>query len=170
MQTIKLSEANVRSGKTNNSLLIAAGLLLIVIAFCLPYLLPGGRLGNYYMTEVIKTTVFCLATLGLTAGMGYGGQISLAQAAFFGLGAYSLASATVLFGLPYWVGVLLALLVPVVSGLLLGAISLRVVTHYLALVTIGFQIIVQLVMHNWKIVFGGATAWAASLVPSALTI
>ncbi|MUG70693.1 MULTISPECIES: ABC transporter permease subunit [Paenibacillus] len=156
MQTIKLSEANVRSGKTNNSLLIAAGLLLIVIAFCLPYLLPGGRLGNYYMTEVIKTTVFCLATLGLTVGMGYGGQISLAQAAFFGLGAYSLASATVLFGLPYWVGVLLALLVPVVSGLLLGAISLRVVTHYLALVTIGFQIIVQLVMHNWKIVFGGA--------------
>lgn len=156
MQTIKLSETKLKSPKMNSSLFIFAGLLLIVVAFCLPYLLPGGRLGNYYMTEVIKTTVFCFATLGLTVGMGYGGQISLAQAAFFGLGAYSLASATVLFGLPYWIGALLAIVVPLVSGLFLGAISLRVVTHYLALVTIGFQIIVQLVMHNWKFVFGGA--------------
>lgn len=158
-QTIQGSngvEKELKSLKPIQPLFIVVGLLLAVLAFCLPFLLPGGRLGNYYMTELLRTTVFCFATLGLTVGMGYAGQISLAQAAFFGLGAYSLASTTVLFGLPYWVGVVLALVIPIVTGLFLGAISLRLVTHYLALVTIGFQIIIQLVLHNWKGVTGGA--------------
>lgn len=156
MQIIKLSHGELKSAKPSNPLFIIAGILLVVLAFCLPYLLPDGRLGAYYMTGIVKTTVFCFATLGLTVGMGYGGQISLSQAAFFGLGAYSLASSTVLFGLPYWVGALLAFIIPIMTGLFLGALSLRVVTHYLALVTIGFQIIVQLVLHNWKLVFGGS--------------
>ncbi|SDI44512.1 branched-chain amino acid ABC transporter ATP-binding protein/permease [Paenibacillus naphthalenovorans] len=149
-------EKELKSLKPAQPIFIVVGLVLVVFAFCLPFLLPGGRLGNYYMTELLRTTVFCFATLGLTVGMGYAGQISLAQAAFFGLGAYSLASTTVLFGLPYWAGVVLALVIPVVTGLFLGAISLRLVTHYLALVTIGFQIIIQLVLHNWKGVTGGA--------------
>jgi ABC-type branched-subunit amino acid transport system ATPase component/ABC-type branched-subunit amino acid transport system permease subunit len=156
MQTVKLTEKKVNSVRPNNPLYLVAGIIFVILAFCIPYLLPGGRLGSYYMTEVVKTTVFCFATLGLTVGMGYGGQISLAQAAFFGLGAYSLASATVIFGMPYWVGIVFAIVIPIITGLILAALSLRVVTHYLALVTIGFQIIVQLVMHNWKFMFGGA--------------
>lgn len=152
----KSMDKELKSLKPTQPVFIVVGLALVVLAFILPFLLPGGRLGNYYMTEILRTTVFCFATLGLTVGMGYAGQISLAQAAFFGLGAYSLASTTVLFGMPYWVGVVLALVIPIVTGLFLGAISLRLVTHYLALVTIGFQIIIQLVLHNWKGVTGGA--------------
>jgi ABC-type branched-subunit amino acid transport system ATPase component/ABC-type branched-subunit amino acid transport system permease subunit len=156
MQTNKINEKELKSFKPTNPAFLIAGLILVVLAFCIPFLLPGGRLGNYYMTEVLRTTVFCFATLGLTVGMGYAGQISLAQAAFFGLGAYSFASMTVLFGLPYWVGLTSALVVPIITGLFLGAISLRLVTHYLALVTIGFQIIIQLVLHNSKTLTGGA--------------
>ncbi|BCJ85619.1 branched-chain amino acid ABC transporter ATP-binding protein/permease [Effusibacillus dendaii] len=150
------NQNELKSVKPTQPLFLIGGLLFVVVAFCIPFLLPGGRLGNYYMTEVLRTTVYCFATLGLTVGMGYAGQISLAQAAFFGLGAYSLASSTVLFGLPYGIGVILALLIPIVTGLFLGAISLRLVTHYLALVTIGFQIIIQLVLHNSKSITGGA--------------
>ncbi|PZE21178.1 ATP-binding cassette domain-containing protein [Paenibacillus xerothermodurans] len=150
------NETKLKSLKPVHPALIVGGAILIVLAVCIPFLLPGGRLGNYYMTELLRTVVFCFATLGLTVGMGYAGQISLAQAAFFGLGAYSLASTTALFGLPYWVGLTAALVVPIVMGVFLGAISLRLVTHYLALVTIGFQIIVQLVLHNSKALTGGA--------------
>jgi ABC-type branched-subunit amino acid transport system ATPase component/ABC-type branched-subunit amino acid transport system permease subunit len=156
LRTNKINEKELKSIRPTNRVFLIAGLVLLVLAFFIPFLLPGGRLGNYYMTEVLRTTVFCFATLGLTVGMGYAGQISLAQAAFFGLGAYSLASSTVLFGLPYWVGLISALVVPIITGLFLGAISLRLVTHYLALVTIGFQIIIQLVLHNSKALTGGA--------------
>lgn len=130
--------------------------LLVVLAILIPLLMPGGRLGAYYMTVNLKTVTFCIATLGLTVAMGYAGQISLAQAAFFGLGSYSIGISCSLLGFPVWVGVLLSILVPVAAGLFLGAISLRLVTHYLALVTIGFQIIIQLVLHNWGRVTGGA--------------
>ncbi|MFM1655334.1 ABC transporter permease subunit [Brevibacillus sp. B_LB10_24] len=131
-------------------------LLLVVLAAVAPFLLPGGRLGAYYMTTMIKSVTFCIATLGLTVALGYAGQITLAQAAFFGLGSYSIAIACSLYGFPVWVGALLSILVPLLVGLFLGAVSLRLVTHYLALVTIGFQVIIQLVLHNWHSFTGGA--------------
>ena len=59
-------------------------LLLAVI----PFILPGGRLGSYYLTLMILSLSYATAALGLTVLLGYSGQISLAQAAFFGIGAY----------------------------------------------------------------------------------
>lgn len=128
-------------------------LLLLVLA---PLLLPAGRLGSYYLTLMILSLSYSVAALGLTVLLGYSGQISLAQAAFFGIGAYTFSLLAVNLHVDFWLSTLAALVVTTGFGLILGAISLRLASHYLALVTIGFQIITGLVLNNWTAVTGGA--------------
>ncbi len=90
-----------------------------------------------------------VAVLGLTIVLGYTGQINLAQAAFFGLGAYSVALGTVSFGLPFWLALFAGIVIASVAGAVLGLTSLRLGGHYLAMVTISFQQILTLVLTNW---------------------
>ncbi|WP_029421243.1 ABC transporter permease subunit [Alicyclobacillus macrosporangiidus] len=129
---------------------------VVLLLAIVPFLLPGGRLGTYYLTLTILSVSYAIACLGLTVVLGYSGQVSLAQAAFYGLGSYTLAILTVKHHWPFWPSALLGVIVPTLFGLFLGAISLRLTTHYLALVTIGFQVIISLVLNNWGTVTGGA--------------
>ena len=87
-----------------------------------------------------------IGATGLNVMLGYAGQISLAQAAFFGIGAYTVA----LLGpkLSFWLALPLGAFVAFVIGLGLGFPSLRVKTHFLAMVTLGFNIIVYLILVN----------------------
>lgn len=127
-------------------------LLLILV----PFLLPPGRLGSYYITLTILSVSYAIAALGLTVLLGYSGQVSLAQAAFYGIGSYTFAILTVKDHWLFWPAFVAALVVTTLFGFLLGAISLRLTSHYLALVTIGFQTIVNLVLNNWQTLTGGA--------------
>jgi branched-chain amino acid transport system permease protein len=87
--------------------------------------------------------------LGLTIVLGYAGQINLAQAAFFGLGAYSVALGTTAFAAPFWIALAIGVIVAAVAGAVLGLTSLRLGGHYLAMVTISFQTILTQVLNNW---------------------
>ncbi|HET9146749.1 MAG TPA: branched-chain amino acid ABC transporter ATP-binding protein/permease [Acetobacteraceae bacterium] len=127
-----------------------------LILAIIPFLLPGGRLGSYYLTLMILSVSYAVAALGLTVLLGYSGQVSLAQAAFFGIGSYVFAILAVKYHQYYWEAFILSLVVTVAFGFILGVISLRLASHYLALVTIGFQIIVELVLNNWSSFTGGA--------------
>ena len=87
-----------------------------------------------------------IVVLGLNLFIGYAGQISLGHAAFFGLGAYGSAISTATWGLPPWPSmVCVALLVGLVA-LLLGVPILRLSGHYLAMATLGFGIIIHVIM------------------------
>jgi ABC-type branched-subunit amino acid transport system ATPase component/ABC-type branched-subunit amino acid transport system permease subunit len=128
----------------------------LILLAVIPLVLPGGRLGSYYLTLMILSVSYATAALGLTVLLGYSGMISLAQAAFFGIGAYIFSILAVRYNQPYWLAGIAALGVTAGFGLILGAISLRLASHYLALVTIGFQVITQLVLNNWHSFTGGA--------------
>ena len=128
---------------------------LIVLAL-IPFMLPGGRLGSYYLTLLILSVSSAIAALGLTVLLGYSGQVSLAQAAFFGIGAYAFAILAAKHDVPYGVAVVASLVITTLSGFVLGVISLRLASHYLALVTIGFQIIIELILNNASVLTGGA--------------
>jgi branched-chain amino acid transport system permease protein len=130
-------------------------LVFLIVLAVVPLLLPGGRLGAYYLTLLILAASYAVAALGLTVLLGYSGQISLAQAAFFGIGAYAFSILAVRYGVPFWPAAVAAVAVAAAFGLVLGMISLRLASHYLALVTIGFQIITQLVLANWHGLTGG---------------
>jgi branched-chain amino acid transport system permease protein len=103
---------------------------------------------GYIHNILMQATTFAIAVFGLSVVLGLCGQINLAQAAFFGIGAYAVGIGTSDYHLSYWLclagGCILALL----AGAVLGMSTLRLGGHYLAMVTISFQQIVTLVMIN----------------------
>lgn len=98
--------------------------------------------------------VFVVATMGLNLTVGYAGQKSLGQAAFFGIGAYTVAI-LLKAGLSWWIGMPLAMLLCFVVGILLGFPALRVQTIYLAFATLGFNTAVWLFLRNEEWLTGG---------------
>jgi branched-chain amino acid transport system permease protein len=107
-------------------------------------------LSDYWLHLLVQAVTYAVAVLGLTIVLGYAGQINLAQAAFFGLGAYSVALGTTMFALPFWIALAIGVVVAAVAGAGLGLTSLRLGGHYLAMVTISFQTILTLVLNNEK--------------------
>ena len=91
--------------------------------------------------------VMTIAAIGLNLTLGYAGQISLAQASFVGIGAYTAALLTTQ-GWPLGAAFALAAVLCFVIGWLLGYPALRVAHHYLAFVTLSFATLVFLVLRN----------------------
>ncbi len=118
--------------------------VLVVAVLILPRLVTS----NYWMDLINLSISLAVACLGLNIVLGYAGQLSLAQAAFWGVGAYSSAILTTQFGLPVWAGMFAAFFVAAFFGILLGIPTLKLSGHYLAMATIGFGIILQLILVN----------------------
>ena len=95
-----------------------------------------------------------IAAIGLNLTLGYAGQISLAQAAFVGIGAYITALLTTK-GWPFWSTYLLGGVSCFAIGWLLGYPALRVQHHYLAFVTLAFNTLVYLIFRNEEWLTGG---------------
>ena len=108
-------------------------------------------------SEVYLLTLYCvylMATMGLNLTVGYAGQMSLGQAAFLGIGAY-IAAIGMKAGVPFLVVLPIAAVACFAVGLALGFPALRVQHHYLAFATLGFNVLVFLVMRNEEAVTGG---------------
>jgi len=134
------------SAGLRRAVLLVAGLaaLVAVAAF-------AKRSEVYLLT---LTMVYLMATFGLNLTVGYAGQMSLGQAAFFGIGAY-IAAIALKAGLPFLLVLPIAGIACFVVGLALGFPALRVQHHYLAFATLGFNVLVFLVMRNEEKVTGG---------------
>src|SRR3984885_1761273 len=104
---------------------------------------------DYTVHILVQTASYSIAVFGLTIVLGLCGQINLAQAAFFGFGAYAVGLGTADLHLNFWLTLALGAGVALLMGALLGMTTLRLGGHYLAMVTISFQQIVTLVMVNW---------------------
>lgn len=111
-------------------------------------------LKNYGIYLLSYWLVYIVATMGLNLTVGYAGQKSLGHAAFFGIGAYTVAI-LMKAGLSFWLGLPAAAALCFVIGLILGFPALRVQTIYLAFATLGFNTAVWLVMRNEEWLTGG---------------
>ncbi len=133
----------------------AKPLLFIVLALgviSFPWVVSS----NYWMNLTNLAISFSIACLGLNIVLGYAGQLSLAQAAFWGVGAYTSAILTARLGMPVWTGMIAAFFVAACFGVLLGIPTLKLSGHYLAMATIGFGIILQLILINAIWLTGGS--------------
>ncbi len=117
----------------------------VVLAF-VPFFF---KLSPYVLNIFMQAVTYSIAVLGMTVVLGYAGQINLAQATFFGLGAYAVGLGTVDLGLNFWVTFAMGVGVATLAGFVLGLTTLRLKGHYLAMITISFQQIVDLVLNNW---------------------
>jgi branched-chain amino acid transport system permease protein len=127
----------------------AAGLVILALLVVAPFGLKP--YGIYILTLWAVTTI---AAIGLNLTLGYAGQVSLAQGAFVGIGAYIAALLTTK-GWPLGAAYLLAGVSCFGIGWLLGYPALRVQHHYLAFVTLAFSTLVYLVMRNEEWITGG---------------
>ncbi|GAC1479373.1 MAG: branched-chain amino acid ABC transporter ATP-binding protein/permease [Acetobacteraceae bacterium] len=131
----------VRASRGLPALLVAIVAVIAVSGF-----LPQS---GYVLNIVMQAATYAVGVIGLVVVLGYCGQISLAQAAFFGLGAYGVGLGATDFGLPFFAALLMGMALAGVFGIALGLASLRLGGHYLAMVTISFQQILTLVLVNW---------------------
>lgn len=129
---------------------LIAALLVGALLLAVPPLLK-----NYGIYLFTMWLVFVIATMGLNLTIGYAGQKSLGHAAFFGIGAYTVAIAMKA-GFSFWLGLPLAMAGCFVIGLALGFPALRVQAIYLAFATLGFNTAVWLVMRNEEWLTGGS--------------
>jgi branched-chain amino acid transport system permease protein len=123
------------------------------IALILMVLAPQ-FLKNYGVYLLTYWLVFIIATLGLNLTVGYAGQKSLGHAAFFGIGAYTVAI-MMKAGFSFWLGMPAGAALCFVIGLVLGFPALRVQAIYLAFATLGFNTAVYLVRRNEEWLTGG---------------
>jgi branched-chain amino acid transport system permease protein len=125
---------------------LAAYVALVILAMTLAIVVPKT---GYILNISMQATTYAIAVLGLTVVLGLCGQINLAQAAFFGIGAYAVGIGQTEYGVNFWVCLLLGMSGAAFMGAVLGASTLKLGGHYLAMVTISFQQIVTLVLINW---------------------
>lgn len=126
-----------------------------LMALGLLVLLAGPQfLKNYGIHLFTTWLVFIIAVMGLNLTVGYAGQKSLGHAAFFGIGAYTVAI-LLKAGVSFWLGLPLGGLICFVVGLGLGFPALRVQTIYLAFATLGFNTAVWLFIRNEEWLTGG---------------
>ncbi|MEY2618417.1 MAG: hypothetical protein RL522_1419 [Pseudomonadota bacterium] len=128
--------------------------LLAALAILAALLLAPPFLKNYGVYLFSYWLVYVIATMGLNLTIGYAGQKSLGHAAFFGIGAYTVAI-LMKAGFSFWLGLPLAMAGCFVIGLALGFPALRVQALYLAFATLGFNTAVWLVMRNEEWLTGG---------------
>jgi len=128
--------------------------MLFALALLAALVVVPSFLKNYGIHIFTTWLVFIIATMGLNLTVGYAGQKSLGHAAFFGIGAYTVA-VMLKAGFSFWLGLPVGASICFVVGLILGFPALRVQTIYLAFATLGFNTALWLVMRNEEWLTGG---------------
>ncbi|WP_336204433.1 branched-chain amino acid ABC transporter permease [Nonomuraea sp. LPB2021202275-12-8] len=114
---------------------LAGGLVAAAVTLALPALLDDSALAVYILLGLAA-----MVTVGVSLLMGYAGQVSLGQGAFYAIGAYTAALLT-LGGVPPLAGLIAAPLVAAASALVIGTPLLRLRGHHLAFATLAMQLI-----------------------------
>ncbi|MGH3098426.1 MAG: branched-chain amino acid ABC transporter permease [Streptosporangiales bacterium] len=139
---------------------------LLALGICVVFIVPALGVGSYGIYLWSLALVYLLPAAGLNLMLGYAGQISLAQGAFLGVGAYTVAVTAP--DWPFWLSLPLGTAIGFVLGILLGLPALRVRHHYLAMVTLAANQVFVLFVTNQKFT-GGALGILSIERPKALS-
>jgi branched-chain amino acid transport system permease protein len=120
---------------------IAAVAFIIVIP---PLFFPS----LYYYRVGALVFMFALAVVGLNLLMGFAGQVSLGHAGFLGIGGYAVAIGPTHFGAPTWICLFVGALISGIVAFAVGRPILQLKGHYLAVATLGFGVLVAIVLTN----------------------
>lgn len=130
-----------------NRFLIAA---LALTWLVLPLVVPRGA-----VDLLVFAAIYAIAGIGVGIALGYGGIINLAQAVFYGIGAFSVAIVTTRWGWPSLAGFPVALLISGLLGWLVGWPVLRLHGYFLALATLALSLMGSALFLEWDGLTGG---------------
>ncbi|MBP6019002.1 MAG: branched-chain amino acid ABC transporter permease [Burkholderiaceae bacterium] len=111
--------------------------------------------GGYFIYLLNLVGIFSLVAIGLNILTGTSGQISLGHAGFFAIGAYAAALLSSKVGMPFWIAIPIASIFTTLIGALVALPALRLKNLYLAIATLGFGIVAQKMIFEWRDITGG---------------
>ncbi len=125
--------------------------LLAAVIVLIPFFVES----KYYLIVLNVIGLNTIVVVGLNLLIGFAGQISLGHAAFYGLGSYFSGILTVNYGFPAWPAMIVGMLATGAIAYLIGYPSLKLRGHYLVMATLGFGIIINILMGELEHFTGG---------------
>jgi len=138
-------------------------LIIFIFLFLLPYIVSH----EYFKHIMIMIFIYTIAAEAWNILGGYTGQISLGNAMFFGLGAYTSSILLINFKINPWIGLLLGGMLAVIFGTLIGFPVFRLRSHYFVIATLAAGEILMVIFLNWDYI-GGAIGIELPLLPDSL--
>ncbi len=132
----------------------------IITLFCAAILVLPWVANPFRVRVFVLTGIYTVAVMGLTLFMGFTGQISLCQAAFFGIGAYASGIMTIA-GIPFPLAFIASGLIATLFALVIGFPCLRTRGPYLAMATLGFTLSMTVLFKNATTLTGGVSGLGA---------
>lgn len=137
--------------KTKNGARLLKTAVLALILLVVPLVTP-----NMYIMQICNMIgIYIILGIGINVLTGFTGQLSLGQAAFFGIGAYTTALMNTRAGFQFLPCLVGSMVLTGLFGVVLAVPALKVKGSYLALLTMGFGEVVRIVMINWTPVTNG---------------
>lgn len=127
-----------------NKKLLAASVLGLAVLALYPVLIPN----PYYIHLFETILIYAILLFGLDIVVGYTGQVSLGHAGLFGIGSYATGVLVFKLGAPFWVAIPASIASAAVFGAILALPALRVTGPYLAMVTLAFGTIIQILINE----------------------
>ncbi len=110
---------------------------------------------EYILHLAILICIYTILSQSLSLVAGYSGQISLAHAGFYGIGAYTTALLSVNFGTPALLNLAVALLLSGVIAYIVSKVAVKTIDDYYIIITLGIQVVIFSIMNNWQDVTRG---------------
>jgi branched-chain amino acid transport system permease protein len=147
-QTVQTSQ----SASTN---WIAAAVVTALL-FMLPFVLAKlGKPGEYWIGLTTQMLVYALFAMSLNLILGFGGMVSFGHAAFFGVGAYTVALLMKKAGMPLYVALAVAPITGAIAAAIIGWFCVRLIGLYFAILTLAFSQLLFMVAFQWRDLTGG---------------
>lgn len=137
-------------------------LIFGLVVFLLPFLLPS----DYWIYMFTMVGIYMILVGSLDLVYGYTGLVSLAHAAFFGIGAYSSAILQVKLGVPLIPALMAGTLITACIAAVIGWPMLRIRGPYFVLGTLAIGIAVSIIIHNWNRLTGGVSLSGIPMLPA----
>lgn len=145
---------------------LATLLVLTALVLLSPFFFPS----NFYFRVGSLIFVNGLAVTGIVILTGYAGQISLGHAGFAGIGAYACALAPIHWGIHPVLAVVLGAGISAVLAYLVGRPILRLKGYYLGVATLGFGILISMILTNERALTRGPDGMEVPTVVSRATL
>jgi branched-chain amino acid transport system permease protein len=140
--------------------------IAVLVAALLALALPMVVRDQFLIHIMIVVLLYTVLASSLNLIVGYIGQLSLAHAAFLGIGAYWSTILTLDYGWSIWLAMATAGIAAAIAGIVIGAITLRLEGHYFVLITLAFAEVLRLVALNWVEVTRGPLGFPNVPAPS----
>ncbi|MGD9044731.1 MAG: branched-chain amino acid ABC transporter permease [Desulfobacterales bacterium] len=132
------------------------GAAFILALFILPYVLARfGKTGEFWIWVSTEMIIMALFATSLNLVLGFGGMVSFGHAAFFGVGAYTVALLMKKAGINLFVALIAAPCLAAVAAAIIGWFCVRLIGLYFAILTLAFGQLLYMIVFQWYTFTGG---------------